>query len=180
VKEGKERIAQQGEREAPPIVAKALAAIAKTARAEPRKLDAAIAARIKANPAFARRAEIIASVPGLADQAIAGVTAWFPELGHISNEAAAALIGAARLRRRQRRAQRRALEDGASCATFFICRSWGAAAQPNPVLKAYDLRLARKGQAKVAIIACMRKLIVILNTLLARDRTWSPPARAAA
>jgi transposase len=56
----------------------------------------------------------------------------------------------------------------------------GAAAQPNPVLKAYDLRLARKGQAKVAIIACMRKPIVILNIMLARDRTWSPPARAAA
>jgi transposase len=49
------------------------------------------------------------------------------------------------------------------------------------VLKAYYQRLIAKGKpAKVAIIACMRKLIVILNTMLARDQTWSPPARAAA
>ncbi len=35
-------------------------------------------------------------------------------------------------------------------------------------------------EAKVALIACMRKLIVILNTMLARDETWNPPPRAAA
>jgi transposase len=89
------RIAQQGEHRPPAIVAKALGAIAKTMRAELRKLEAAIAAKIKANPGFARRAEIVGSVPGLADQAVAGVIAWLPELGRVSNEAAAALIGVA-------------------------------------------------------------------------------------
>ncbi len=55
----------------------------------------------------------------------------------------------------------------------------GAATQHNPVLKATYQRLIAKGKpAKVAIIACMRKLIVILNTMLARDQTWNPPARA--
>ena len=89
LKEVKERIAQQGEHRPPAIVAKALAAIAKTVRAEMRKLDASIAAKIKANPAFARRAEIIRSFPGLADQAIAGLIARLPELGHVTDEAAA-------------------------------------------------------------------------------------------
>ena len=57
----------------------------------------------------------------------------------------------------------------------------GAATQHNPVLKAYYQRLRAKGkEAKVALIACMRKLIVILNTMLARDETWDPPARAGA
>jgi transposase len=57
----------------------------------------------------------------------------------------------------------------------------GAATQHNPVLKAYDQRLIARGkEAKVALVACMRKMIVILNTMLARDQTWSPPARAAA
>jgi len=56
----------------------------------------------------------------------------------------------------------------------------GAATQHNPVLKATYRRLIAKGKpAKVAIIACMRKLIVILNTMLARDQTWSPSACAA-
>ena len=45
-------------------------------RVERRKLDAAIAAKIEANPPFARRVEIISSVPGLADQTAAGVIAW--------------------------------------------------------------------------------------------------------
>ena len=89
------RIDQQGEHGPPPLVAKALGAIAKTTRAELRKLDAAIAAKIKANPQFARRAEIIDSVPGLGEQAVAGLIAWAPELGRVTNEAAAALVGVA-------------------------------------------------------------------------------------
>ena len=57
----------------------------------------------------------------------------------------------------------------------------GAATQHNPVLKAYYQRLRARGkEAKVALVACMRKMIVILNTMLARDQTWSPPAQAAA
>jgi len=40
----------------------------------------------------------------------------------------------------------------------------------------YQRLRARGEEAKVALIACMRKLIVILNTMLARDQTWNPPA----
>ncbi len=51
----------------------------------------------------------------------------------------------------------------------------GAATQHNPMLKAFYQRLIAKGKPKrVAIIACMRKLIVILNTMLARGEQWDP------
>jgi transposase len=51
----------------------------------------------------------------------------------------------------------------------------GAATLNNPVLKAYYRRLIAKGkEPKVAIIACMRKLIVILNTMIARRQKWDP------
>ena len=66
LKDLEERIAQQGEHHPPAVVAKALAAIAKTVRAELRALDAAIGARIKANPAFSRLAEIVRRFPGWA------------------------------------------------------------------------------------------------------------------
>ncbi len=183
LKDVEDRIKQQGEHRPPAIVAKALGAIAKAMRAELRKLDAAIAARIKANPAFARRAEIIASVPGLGDQTVGGVIAWLPELGRIPSEAAAALLGAApydddsggRKGQRHIKGGRRKLRNLLSMPVM------GAATQHNPVLKAYYQRLRARGkEAKVALIACMRKLIVILNTMLARDETWNPPARAAA
>jgi hypothetical protein len=94
------------------------------------------------NPAFARRAEIIASVPGLGDQAVAGLIAWAPELGRIRNEAAAALIGAARLRRRQRRMQRPAIKGGRrKLRNLLYMPVMGAATQHNPVIKAYYQRL---------------------------------------
>jgi transposase len=181
LKELEGRIAQQGEHGPPAIVAKALGAIAKTMRAELRKLEAAIAAKIKANPGFARRAEIVGSFPGLADQTAAGVIAWLPELGHVTDGAAAALIGAAPYDddSGERKGQRHIRGGRRKLRNLLYMPVMGAATQHNPVLKAYYQRLRARGkEAKVALIACMRKLIVILNAMLARDQTWNPPARA--
>ena len=177
------QIAQQGEHRQPPLAAKAHAAVLKVMRAQLKTLDAAIAARIKAKPAFARRAEIVESVPGLAAQAAAGIIAWFPELGRISNRAAAALLGAAPYDddSGEHKGVRHIQGGRRKLRTHLYMPVMGAATRHNPVLKAYYLRLIAKGKpGKLAILACMRKLIVILNTMLARDRTWDPPARDAA
>jgi transposase len=177
------QIAQQGEHSQPALAAKAYGTVAKAVRSERRKLDAAITAKIKADPAFARRVEIIKSVPGLGDQAAAGVIAWLPELGHVANEVAAALLGVApydddsgeRKGARHIKGGRRKLRN------LLYMPTMGAATRHNPVLKAYYQRLRAKGkEAKVALIACMHKLIIILNTMLARDQTWNSPATAAA
>ena len=57
----------------------------------------------------------------------------------------------------------------------------GAATQNNPVLRAFYNRLVAKGKApKVALTACMRKLIVILNTLIARRQKWDASRYAVA
>jgi transposase len=181
LKELEGRIDQQGEHGPPPVVSKALGAIAKVTRAELRKLDAAIAAKIKANPQFARRAEIIDSVPGLGEQAVAGLIAWAPELGRVANEAAAALVGVAPYDddSGERKGARSIKGGRRKLRTLLYMPIMGAATQHNPVLKAYYLRLRARGkEAKVALVACMRKLIVILNTMLARDQTWNPPTRA--
>lgn len=182
LKDAEDRIKQQGEHRPPAVVAKALAAIAKTIRAELRKVEGAIAAKIKANPGFARRAEIIASVPGLAAQTAAGVIAWLPELGHVTNQAAAALIGAAPYDDDSggRKGQRHIKGGRRKLRNLLYMPVMGAATRHNPMLKAHYQRLRARGkEAKVALIACMRKLIVILNTMLARDQTWNPPVRAA-
>jgi transposase len=181
LKDIEDRINQQGEHQPPQEVVAALREIARVMRAKLRALDAQIAARIKANPGFARRAEIIHSFPGLADQSIAGLTVWLPELGHVSDEAAAALLGAApydddsgdRKGVRSIKGGRRKLRN------LLFMPVMGAATRHNPVLKAFYERLVAKGKPKkVAIIACMRKMIVILNSMLARDQTWNPEAHA--
>ncbi len=183
LKELEAQLAQYGEHRQPAMVIRAHEAIIEVVRTELHKLEAAIAAKIKAHQHFARRAEIVESVPGLAAQAAAAVIAWFPELGHVTDEAAAALIGVApydddsgeRKGARHIKGGRRKLRN------LLYMPLVGAATQHNPVLKAYYQRLRAKGkEPKVALIACMRKLILILNTMLARDQTWNPRVPAAA
>ena len=165
----------QSEHAAPRLVQKAHAHILKSLAVEIAKIEVAICAKIKSVPDFAERAEIIESVPGFAETSSANLVAGMPELGEVSDEIAAALIGAApydddsgkRRGERHIKGGRRWVRN----AIYMPCV--GAATQNNPVLKAYYQRLIAKGKKpKVALIACMRKLIIILNTLIARRQKW--------
>ena len=173
----KTRLQSQNEHAVPGPVQKAHARILKSVAAEIAKLEAAISAKIKATPEFAERAEIIESVPGLADNTSAVLIAGASELGKVTGEIAAALIGIApydddsgkRRGERHIKGGRRWVRN----ALFTPCL--GAATQHNPVLKAHYQRLIAKGkEPKVALIACMRKLIIILNTMIARGEKWDP------
>jgi transposase len=173
----KARWQSQNEHAAPRLVQKVRERLLKNLACEIAKLEAAIAAQIKATPHLAERAEIIESVPGLAETTSANLVAGMPELGQVSNEIAVALIGAApydddsgkRRGERHIKGGRRWVRN----ALYMACV--GAATLNNPVLKAYYGRLIAKGKKpKVALIACMRKLIVILNTMVARRQKWDP------
>jgi transposase len=173
----KTRLQSQNEHAAPGQVQKAHARILKSLASEIAGLEAAISAQIKASPHLAERAEIIESVPGFAATTSANLVAGMPELGQVSNEIAAALLGAApydddsghRRGERHIKGGRRWVRN----AIYMPCL--GAATQNNPVLKAFYDRLIAKGKKpKVALVACMRKLIVILNTLIARRQKWDP------
>ncbi|HKN27445.1 MAG TPA: transposase [Roseiarcus sp.] len=147
LKELEGRIAQQGEHGPPALVAKALGAIAKAMRAELRKLEAAIAAKIKANPAFARRAEIIGSVPGLGDQAVAGLIAGPRALTRGSGASVMKpppLSSAPRAcddDSGERKGQRHIKGGRRKLRNLLYMPVMGAATQHNPVLKAYYQRL---------------------------------------
>jgi transposase len=173
----KARLQGQNEHAAPRPVQKARERLLKNLVCEIAKLEAAISAQIKATPHLAERAEIIESVPGLAETTSANLVAGMPELGLVSDEIAVALLGAApydddsgnRRGERHIKGGRRWVRN----AVYMPCV--GAATLNNPVLKAYYDRLIAKGKKpKVALIACMRKLIVILNTMIARRQKWDP------
>jgi transposase len=158
-------------------VQKARARVLKSLVGEIAKIEAIIVARIKATPDLAERAEIIESVPGFAATTCANLVAGMPELGQVSNEIAAALIGLApydddsgnRRGERHIKGGRRWVRN----AIYMPCV--GAATLNNPVLKAYYNRLIAKGKKpKVALVACMRKLIVILTPMIARRQKWDP------
>ena len=171
------RLVSQSEHAMPGLVQKAHARILKSLARELAKLEATICAKVNSAPDFAERAEIIESVPGLAKTSAANLVAGMPELGQVSNEIAAALIGVApydddsgkRRGERHIKGGRRWVRN----AIYMPCV--GAATLNNPVLKAYYQRLRAKGkEPKVALIACMRKLIIILNTMIARRQKWDP------
>lgn len=171
------RLRIQQPRTAPAAVQKAYARSLKSLAAEIAKLEATIAATVKATPDSAERFEIIESVPGLGGTVSATLLAGLPELGQVNDKIAAALVGIAPYdddsgpRRGQRHIQsgRRWVRN----ALYMPCL--GAATLSNPVLKAFYRRLIAKGKApKVALIACMRKLIVILSTMIVRRQKWDP------
>ena len=168
------RLRIQQPRTAPVAVQKAYARSLKSLATEIAKLEATIAATVKATPDSAERFE---SVPGLGGTISATLLAGLSELGQVNDKVAAALVGIApydddsgdRRGVRHIKGGRRWVRN----ALYMPCL--GAATLNNPVLKAFYRRLIAKGKApKVALVACMRKLIVILTTLIARRQKWDP------
>ena len=165
----------RSEHSTPEVVQKMQARLLKNIALEVAKLEAAIAAMIKATPHFAELAGIIESVPGLAKGTAAGLIAAMPELGQASNNAAAALLGAAPYDNDsgKHRGDRHIQGGRRKVRNLFYMACLGAATRHNPVLKAFYTRLIAKGKPKkVALVACMRKLIVILNVMIARGEKW--------
>jgi transposase len=171
------RLEAQNEHAAPGQARKARTRILKSLLEEIAKLEVAISAQVRATPHLAERAEIVESVPGFAETSSANLIAGMPELGQVSDEIAAALLGVApydddsgkRRGERHIKGGRRWVRN----ALYMPCL--GAATQNNPVFKAYYQRLLAKGkEPKVALVACMRKLIIILNTMIARRQKWDP------
>jgi transposase len=179
----KEQIEGWAEHDQPKAVQKAHQALLKAVVLQLDKLEDVIAAKIDKTEPFAQRDEIIQSVPGLAGTAAAGIIAFLPELGLVDRQAASALLGVAPFNddSGKRHGERHIQGGRRKLRKLLFMPIVGAATQHNPVLKAYYQRLIAKGKkAKVALIACMRKLIGILNTMLARREKWDPTKHAIA
>lgn len=171
-------VRQLAEHEQPRVVLTAQRAVLKVFDIQIGKLTAAAEAKIAASPPLAARAEIIASVPGLGRHFTAGALAWLPELGRIGGKPLAALVGVAPYDddSGQHAGERHIKGGRQELRNLLFMATLGAATRHNPVLGAYYRKLRAKGKkAKVALVACMRKIILILNTMLARNQTWNPP-----
>jgi transposase len=179
----KEKIDNWGEHEQPKAVQRAYQALLKEITRQQARLEAFIVDRIEQSEHFAERAEIIQSVPGLAGNSAAALLALLPELGQVDRQAASALLGVAPFDDDSgKRHGHRHIQGGRrKLRSLLFTPILGAATQHNPVLKDYYRRLIAKGKEhKVALVACMRKLICILNTMLQRREKWDPARHALA
>ena len=140
------------------------------------RLGAEIERRIEADPALARRARILRSIPGLGPTVAAVLLADLAELGTLSGKAAGALAGLAPIARDSGASHGpRQIGGGRKSVRNALYMAALAAARANPPLRAFYQRLRAAGKKpKVALTAVMRKLVVLANTLLKDDRLWLP------
>jgi transposase len=128
-----------------------------------------------ADGALAKRVEALCSAPGIGQTTAVAVAVLLPELGRITGRASAALLGVAPFAddsgdRKGERHIAGGREDVRQLLYMSVLR---AATQGQGVLRAFYLRLTGRGKpAKVALTACMRKMIVRLNAMLAAHQTW--------
>ena len=141
-------------------------------------IDRRLQQLIAADPERARKLEILTSIPGIAANTAAGLLAEMPELGTLSGKAVASLAGLAAVPRESGTWQGRAfIRGGRARVRRRLYMPAVAALRWNPDLKQVHRRLTGRGKpGKVALVAVMRKLIVLANTLVRQDRTWLPVA----
>jgi transposase len=142
------------------------------------RLDAEIEKRIRAEPTLARRYAILTSIPGVGAVTAAVLIANFAELGTCSSKQAAMLAGVAPVACESgQRIGHRAIKGGRMSVRNAIYMAALSAASHNNGLATFARRLRQAGKpAKLVLVAVMRKLIILANTLVNQNRFWSPIA----
>ena len=139
-------------------------------------LGAEIGRRIAADPRLARRMAILTSIPGVGTITAIAIIVGLAEIGALSAKQAAMIAGLAPIAcdSGQMSGARR-IRGGRAHVRRALYMAAVAAARCNPALKAFYGRLLANGKKpKVALIAVMRKLVVLANTLVCENRTWEP------
>jgi transposase len=125
-----------------------------------------------------RKSEILRSVQGIGPRTTALCLAELPELGQVSDKEIARLVGVAPMNHDSGKHRgKRMIQGGRTNLRCGLYMAAWAAARHNPVIKPFYQRLIAKGKPhKVALIACMRKLLVIINAMIRDNKTWESPA----
>lgn len=130
---------------------------------------------IRSSPLYREKEDLLASVPGIGPVTRSTLIAELPELGKLNRKQIAALAGLAPLNRDSGLFRgTRSVWGGRARLRATLYMATLAAIRANPVLKNFYHRLIQTGKKpKVAMTACMRKLLVILNTMLKTKTLWT-------
>ncbi len=141
------------------------------------KVEAKIIKLIESCPDYQEKNVILQSMKGIGKIAAASIISNLPELGYISNKQASSLVGVAPMNRESGRYKGvRKIQGGRHQVRTVLYMAMMSAIQSNPIFKEIYQRLVAAGKPKkVAIIACIRKMVVILNSMLRDGVLWEPP-----
>ena len=139
-------------------------------------LDTDLEHAIRTSPVWRAQEDLLRSVPGIGPIVARPLLAQLPELGTLAPKPLAALVGVAPLNRDSGLFRgRRKVGGGRAAVRAVLDMGTLAAVRFNPVLRPFYQRLRAAGKLpKVALTACMHKLLTILNALLKHQRRWDP------
>jgi transposase len=131
---------------------------------------------IRQHPRWRRLAALVQSVPGIGPAVATTLIAALPELGRLSRRRLASLVGVAPFNRDSGRMRgKRTIWGGRSDVRAALYMAALVGSRHNPVLRAFYDRLRADGKSpKAALVACMRKLLTILNAIVREQTPWQP------
>ena len=131
--------------------------------------------KVKDSPIWREKDELLQSVPGVGTNLSAIILAELPELGTLNRKQIAALVGVAPLNRDSGTLRgKRTTWGGRATVRTALYMATLVATRYNPVIRRFYERLREAGKAtKVALTACMRKLLTILNAMLKYQTSWN-------
>jgi transposase len=137
-------------------------------------LDKELRQRIEASPIWKVKDNLLQSIPGVGKVLSATILAHLPELGRLNRRKIAALVGVAPFNRDSGyRKRQRSIWGGRASVRKILYMAAIASTRYNPVIKDFYERLVAKGKAKkVALVACMRRLLTIMNAILKTGTAW--------
>jgi transposase len=141
-----------------------------------KRLDDEIDEEIQRSPAWQGKVDLLLSVPGIGPQTARVLVIELPELGSCSRQQGAALVGLAPMNRDSGQFRgKRMIIGGRAGVRRALYMAALAASRSNPVIRQHYKKLHAAGKPfKVAIVACMRKLLTIVNAMLRKSVPWQP------
>lgn len=138
------------------------------------RIDRAILELVQSDDDWKHRFELLKTVPGVGDVTAAALVAELPELGQLNRQQIAALVGVAPYPDDSgRHSGKRFVRGGRKTLRSTLYMAALSASIHNPILKQFAQRLKAHGKAaKVVLTACIRKLLVILNTMVKNNTPW--------
>jgi transposase len=160
----------------PPLVRKSITRSLEHLQRQIARIEAEIRKLIRQSPLWQAKDQLLRSVPGVGEQTAACLLAHLPELGQLNRRQIAALVGLAPLNRDSGRFHgHRTIWGGRIKVRNVLYMATLTATRCNPVIHQFYQRLCEAGKpAKVALVACMRKLLILLNAILRTGQPWNP------
>lgn len=159
-----------------PEVRKSVSHMLDQLRDQIRLVDADIARLIEDQDDWQQRAQQLQSVPGVGKVTSRTLVAELPELGRLNRQEIASLVGVAPLNRDSGQFRgKRTIWGGRANIRSVLYMATLSARKHNPVIRSFADRLTAAGKPfKVVLTACMRKLLIILNTMIRNKTNWNP------